>query len=142
MIKIAAEIQGEDFFYGYTRPLLENFVKPLREAKDPPLELLKRLSIEIEITEDLDVSSISRKASDALDVAEDMGIVSLEDMIFEDLTDQSLEEMRNRKSICQDGSEEVRLYKEKSAAKLKSWGVYKMMKKVIDAIETYLKEKS
>lgn len=50
--------------------------------------------------------------------------------------------MRNRKSICQDGSEEVRLYKEKSAAKLKSWGVYKMMKKVIDAIETYLKEKS
>ena len=120
----------------------KNFVKPLREAKDPPLELLKRLSIEIEITEDLDVSSISRKASDALDVAEDMGIVSLEDMIFEDLTDQSLEEMRNRKSICQDGSEEVRLYKEKSAAKLKSWGVYKMMKKVIDAIETYLKEKS
>ena len=71
-----------------------------------------------------------------------MGIVSLEDMIFEDLTDQSLEEMRNRKSICQDGFEEVRLYKEKSAAKLKSWGVYKMMKKVIDAIEKYLKEKS
>ena len=33
-------------------------------------------------------------------------------------------------------------YKEKSAAKLKSWGVYKMMKKVIDAIEKYLKEKS
>jgi len=121
---------------------LENFVKPLREAKDPPLELLKRLSIEIEITEDLDGSSISRKASDALDVAEDMGIVSLEDMIFEDLTDQSLEEMRTRKSVCQDGFEEVRLYKEKSAAKLKSWGVYKMMKKVIDAIEKYLKEKS